>query len=145
MRKNLYLRNILLAVVVGVAMLAMLLCRTFLPAAILPELNIPNLLGLVCLALVLNYYLGTSSGYCWICSGLLAIVTFGLLPWCAGIVSASAMWKVALVGGCVYIIANFLFDSITERLSSGPAGNFAAIMSGFVLFLAGQCFAAILL
>lgn len=145
MRKNVYLRNILLAMVVGIASLAMLLCRVFLPGLVLPVWNIPALLGLVCLSLVLNAYLGTQGNYCWICSGLLAVVTFGLLPWSAGIVSTAAMWKIALLGGGVYLLANFLFDSLLERLSSGPAGKLAALVSGLVLFLAGQCFAGMLL
>lgn len=145
MRKNVYLRNILLALVIGAASLAMLLCRTFLPALVLPTWNLPALLGLVCVTLVLNYYLGTRDDYCWLCSSLLAVVTFGLLPWSAGIVSTSAMWKIALLGGGVYLLANFLFDSLTERLRSGPAGKFAALVSGFVLFLAGQCFAGMIL
>ncbi len=145
MRNNNYLRNILLAVVVGAAALAALLCKTFLPAAILPEWNIPYLLGLTCLALILNHYLGSGGTYCWICSALLAAATFGLLPWCAGIVNTSELWKMALVGGGVYLLANGLFDSITERISSGPAGKGAAVMTGFVLFLAGQCFAGMIL
>ncbi len=145
MRKNAYLRNILLTIVVGVVMLAMVLCRTFQPAVVLPELNIPNMLGLVSIALVLNYYLGVRCDYCWICSGLMAVVTFGLLPWSVGEVSTAEVWKVALIGGLVYVIANFLFDSIADRLRSGPAGKFAAVMTGLVLFLAGQCFAGIIL
>lgn len=145
MRKNPYLRHILLAMVVGVAMLTMMLIRTFLPAAVLPVLNIPNMLGLVSIALVLNYYLGKNEDYCQICSALLAVVIFGLLPWIAGEVSTSEMWKVALTGGVVFVVANGLFDSITERLHSGPAGRFGAVMTGLVLFLAGQCFASIIL
>lgn len=145
MRKNPYLRNVLLAAVVAGAMLVLMLIRTFQPGAVLPELDIPNMLGLVSVVLVLNYYLGKNENYCWICSGLMAAVTFGLLPWVAGVVSISSIWKVAVVGGVVYIITNWLFDSIAERLRSGPAGKFGAVMTGLVLFLAGQCFANIIL
>ena len=53
MRKNAYLGNILLAAVTAIAMLAAVLCRAIAPAAILPVLNIPNLLALCVIALVL--------------------------------------------------------------------------------------------
>lgn len=145
MRKNVYLRNILLAAVVGIAMLAMMVYKVFLPGAVLPELNIPNFLVLISLALVLNHYLGSGEPYCWICSGLLAAETLGLLPWAAGMADISQVWKLALVGGSLYVVVNFLFDSISERLRSGPAGKAAALITGMLIVLAGQSFAGILL
>lgn len=145
MRKNVYLRNILLAAVVGIAMLAMMVYKVFLPGAVLPELNIPNFLVMISLALVLNHYLGSGEPYCWICSGLLAAETLGLLPWAAGMADISQVWKLALVGGSLYVVVNFLFDSISERLRSGPAGKAAALITGMLIVLAGQSFAGILL
>lgn len=145
MKKQNYILNILLAAVVGVAMLIFLLCRTFQPAVVLPVLNIPNLLALSVIALVLEYYLAPEARRCWICSGLLAAATFGLLPWAAGVAGAAEIWKLALAGGLVFIVADWLFRSMAERIRSGPMGKIGAIAAGLVLILAGQCFAGMLL
>lgn len=145
MKKQNYILNILLAAVVGVTMLIFLLCRTFQPAVVLPVLNIPNLLALSVIALVLEYYLAPEARRCRICSALLAAATFGLLPWAAGVAGASEIWKLALAGGLVFAAADWLFQSMAERIRSAPLGKAAAIAAGLVLILAGQCFAGMLL
>ena len=146
MRKNIYLGNILLAVVTAIAMLAAVLCRTFAPAAILPALNIPNLLALCVIALVLESYLATPTGQpCLICAAVLAIVTFALLPLAAGMATLGNVWPVALLGGVIYTVSKWLFDSVAQRLSSGPAGKAAAAVTGIGMILAGQAFAGMLL
>lgn len=146
MRKNIYLGNILLAGVAGIAMLAAVLCKAFAPAAILPPLNIPNLLVLCVIALVLECYLAKPTGRpCLICAAVLAIVTFALLPLAAGMDTVESVWPTALLGGVIYAVAKWLFDSVSERLSSGPAGKAAAVVTGIGMILAGQAFAGMLL
>ena len=146
MRKNVYLGNILLAAVTAIAMLAAVLCRTFAPAAVLPVLNIPNLLALCVIALVLEYYLAKPAGRpCLICTALLAAATFGLLPLAAGFSKAETIWLVALLGGVIYAVSKWIFDSVSERLFSGPAGKLAAAVTGLGMILAGQAFAGMLL
>lgn len=144
MKKSPYFCNILLAAVVGTAMLILMLCSSFQPAVVLPVLNIPNLLTLSVIALVLEDYLVPDSRRRRIPAGLLAAVTFGLLPWAAGVVPVQEVWKLTLVGGLLFSIADGLFRSMTEWLRSGPAGKPAAAVTGLVLILAGQCFAGIL-
>lgn len=145
MKKQNYTRNLLLTAVVGVTMLIFLLCRTFQPAVVLPVLNIPSLLTLSVIALVLEFFLAPEARPCRICSGLLAAAAFGLLPWAAGVIGALEIWKLALAGGLVFTAADCLFQSAAERIRSGPTGKAAAIVTGLVLILAGQCFAGILL
>lgn len=146
MRKNVYLGNILLAVIFGIAMLAAVLCRTFAPAAVLPVLNIPNLLALCVIALVLEHYLAKPSGKpCLICGALLAAVTFALLPLAAGMATVESIWPVALLGCVIYAASKWLFDSVAQQLSSGPAGKLAAAITGMGMILAGQAFAGMLL
>ena len=146
MRKNVYLGNILLAVIFGIAMLAAVLCRTFAPASVLLVLNIPNLLTLCVIALVLEHYLGKPSGKpCLICGALLAAATFALLPLAAGMATVESIWPVALLGCVIYAASKWLFDSVAQRLSSGPAGKLAAAITGMGMFLAGQAFSGMLL
>lgn len=146
MRKNVYLGNILLAAVTALAMLAAVLCRTFAPAAVLPVLNIPNLLALCVIALILEYYLAKPTGKpCLICGALLAAATFALLPLAARFSKAENIWLVALLGGMTYTISKWIFDLVSERLSSGPAGKLAAAVTGMGMILAGQAFAGMLL
>ena len=146
MRKNAYLGNILLAAVMAIAMLATVLCRVFAPAAVLPVLNIPNLLALCVIALVPEYYLAQpSEAPCLVCAALLAVAVFGLLPLAAGLVALRDIWLTALLGGVIYAAAKWLFESVAQRLSSGPAGKLAAAVTGMGLILAGQAFAGMLL
>ena len=146
MRKNIYLGNILLAGVSGIAMLAAVLCQTFAPAAVLPPLNIPNLLVLCVIALVLECYLAKPVDRpCLICAAVLAIVTFALLPLAAGMDTVESVWPAALLGGVIYAVSKWLFDSVSERLSSGPAGKAAAVVTGIGMILASQAFAGMLL
>ena len=45
----------------------------------------------------------------------------------------------------IYAAAKWLFDSVAQRLSSGPAGKAAAAITGLGMILAGQAFAGMLL
>lgn len=146
MRKNPYLGNILLAVVTAIAMLATVLCKVFVPAAVLPALNIPNLLALCVVALVLEYYLARpDQSPCLVCAALLAAAVFALLPLAAGLVSLRNVWLTALLGGVIYTAAKWLFDSVAQRLSSGPSGKAAAALTGLGMILASQAFAGMIL
>lgn len=138
MQEN-YLLNLLLAAVVGLASLAALLCRVFMPAAILPAVSLPAVAALVLLALVLECYL--SKGVPrrnWGVTGLLGGLTFGFLPWAAGLTSSSEAVRLAAVGGAVFLILTFLFTTLRERFSSGNGGALAPLVTGGVLFLACQ-------
>lgn len=145
MKNRSYLLNVLLAAVVGAALLVILLLRTFLPQIILPRVNIPNLMLLSLIALLLDHYLARGADRCYICIPVFAAISFGLLPWIAGYIPAAEIWKLALSGAAVFTAAAFLFSSICERLSSGPAAKAAPIICAAGLYLASQCLTGILL
>ena len=102
MKDRAYLLNTILAVVVGIAMLAIMLVRTFLRAFIIPKISIPNLVLLSLIALTLDHYLAKGASRCYICIPLFALATFALLPWIAGYVSADGIWKLAIGGAAVF-------------------------------------------
>lgn len=139
-----YVLNTILAVVLALAVLICVLVRTFVPAAILPELDIPNLVLLSLVSLVLDHYLARGAVRCYICIPVLSAVTFGLLPYAAGFVTLVEIWKPALLGGVVFTITTWLYSSIQDRLSTGPKARIAPILSAFGLYLAAQCFAGML-
>ena len=145
MKNNKYLLNTLLAVVVLLAAGTMMVLRTIQPAVILPKVNIPNLVLLSLVALLADHYLAPMATRCYICTPVLAAVTFGLLPFAAGIIGAGEILKGALVGAVVFTATTFLFTSMAERLSSGPKAHAAAFLSAFGLYLAAQCFAGMIL
>ena len=145
MKNRKFMFNIFLAGLLFAALLAMVLIRTFLPAAVLPELNIPNMVLLSVAALLLEYYLFPGAARCYLCTALLSLVTFGLLPLAAGFAGVNEAWKLALVGGITATVTTWLFSSITERIESGEEAKAAPIISGLGLFLAAQCFAGIVL
>ena len=145
MKENKYFLNTVLAVIVMIALLVMVLLRTFAPAVILPQLNIPNLVLLSLIALLLDHYLAKGAKRCYLCIPIFSVLTFGLLPFAACFVSIGEAAKLAVVGGIVFTVCTWLFSSVQERLSSGPAAKAAPVLSALGLYLAAQCFAGILL
>lgn len=145
MKNKTYTLNTLLAVVLGLYLLVCVLVRTFAPAVILPKANVPNLVLLSLVALVLDHYLAPDAKRCYICIPVLSAVTFGLLPFAACFVGAPEALKLALVGGLVFTVTTWLFTTIQERLSSGPAAKASAFFSAVSLYMAAQCFMGILL
>ncbi len=144
MKKNTYLLNTLLAVVLGGALLIAVLVRTFAPIIIIPALDIPNMVLVSLAALLLDHYLAPGAKRCWICIPVLSVVTFGLLPFAACFVGAAEAVKLAVLGGVVFTATAWLFTSIQDRLSSGPVCKAAPVVSAFGLYLASQCFMGIL-
>jgi len=145
MKNRTYLLNTILAAVVGIAMLAIMLVHTLLPNFIIPKASIPNLVLLSLIALVLDHYLAKGAQRCYICIPVFALITFGLLPWVAGYVNANGMWKLAIAGAAVFTAATWLFTTMCDRLSSGPACKAAPLISALGLYLAAQCLTNILL
>jgi hypothetical protein len=72
-------------------------------------------------------------------------VVFGVLPYLAGFAAGWDVLKLAVVGSAVFTLLTFLYSSVQERLSSGPAAKAAPLLSAFGLYLAFQVFAGIIL
>ena len=144
MKNKTYILNTLLAVVLGVYLLVCVLVRTFAPNIILPKVNIPNLTMLSLVALVLDHYLAPDAKRCYICIPVLGAISFGLLPFAACFVGAGEAVKLALVGGLVFTVTTWLFSTIQERLSSGPAAKASAFFSAVSLYMAAQCLMSII-
>ena len=138
MKNKTYTLNTILAAVLGVALLICVLVRTFAPRIILPELDIPNLVLISLITLVLDHYLAPNAERCYVCIPLFSAVTFGLLPFAACFVSGAEAAELAIVGSLVFTVMTWLFSSIQDRLSTGPAAKAAPVMSAFGLYLAIQ-------
>lgn len=145
MKEKRYVLNTALAVVLGVALAVCVMLKVFIPAIVLPALNIPNMVLLSLIALLLDHYLAKETKRCYICVAVFAALSFGVLPYAAGFVALYEIWKPALAGAVVFTIVTFLFTSIQDRISTGPAAKAAPILSAFGLYLAAQAFAGIIL
>ena len=128
-----YTLNTALAAVVGLGCLAAVLYRVFLSAAVLPAVGLPAAAACSLLALAAEAYLSKGA------------LTFGLLPWAAGLTAGTEAVRFAVVGGAAFGALTFLFTSLRERLASGPSGRLAPLVTAGILFLACQCFAGMLL
>ena len=144
MKKRDFLLTTLLAVVVGIALLSVVLMRTFWPAIVIPKLTLPNLMLLSLIALVLDHYFAPGAYRCYICIPFFSAVIFGLLPWIAGYVLAAEIWKSALAGCAVFTAATWLFTSMCDRSASGSSSKAAPVISALGLYFAAQCFSGIL-
>ena len=138
MDKKTYTLNTLLAVVLGAVLLSFVLVRTFLPNFIIPELDIPNMVLISLAALVLDHYLATGAKRCYICIPVFSAITFGLLPFAACFVGALEALKLGLYGGIVFTATTWIYSSIQDRISSGPAAKAAPVVSAFGVYLAIQ-------
>ena len=133
-----YRLNTLLTTIVGLFLLACVVLRAFCPTLILPQLDIPCMVLLSLIALVADHYLSAGAKRCYICIPVFSAITFGLLPFAACFVSGAKAAELALMGAAVFTLMTWLFSSIQDRLSTGPAAKAAPVMSAFGLYLAVQ-------
>ena len=145
MKNKTYILNTFLAVVLGIYLLAAVIVRAFCPQIILPKANIPNLVLISLVALVLDHYLAPAANRCYICVSVFSAITFGLLPYAAAIATPLEALKLAAVGCVVFTVTPWLFSTIQERLSSGPAAKASAFFSAVSLYMASQCFIGMIL
>jgi hypothetical protein len=145
MKNNKYLLSTILAAVVFAACAIGLLVRVGIPAAVIPPLNIPNMVALSVIALLLEHFLTKGNPRCYICIPVFGALCFGILPLMAGFACQHTFWKFGLVGGIVFAVTTFLFTSMTDRLLSGPKAAAAPVACVVGLYLAAQCFAGIIL
>ena len=138
MKKNTYTLNTVLAFVLGAVMLAFVLVRTFAPRVILFELDIPNLVLISLAALLVDHYLAPDADRCYVCIPVFSAITFGLLPFAACVIGGVEAMELGVAGGVVFTITTWLFTSVQDRLSSGPAAKVAPFMSAFGIYLAVQ-------
>ena len=140
MKENKYFLNTALAAVVGVAVLACVLIRTFAPTVVLPVPDVPNVVLLSLLALVADHYIAPGAKRCWLCIPVLGGLTFGLLVYLGGFLTGLEALKLGVLGGGIFTAVTWLYTSIQDRLSTGPAAKAAPVMSALVLYLASQVF-----
>lgn len=139
MKKNTYTLNTLLAVILGAVLFAAVLIRTFAPRIIMPHLDVPNLVLISLAALIADHYLAPDAKRCYICIPVFSTITFGLLPFAACFVGAMDALKLGILGGLVFTAITWLFSSMIDRISTGPAAKAAPMVSALGLYLAAQC------
>ncbi len=138
MKKKQDVLAMFLATVTGAALLVCLLLRAFLPRVILPQLNLTSVTVLSLAALVLDHYIAKPHSRNYLLLWLYGALIFGLLPLSAGFAPALTALKLALLGAAVLPVITFLFDTMIQRLSSGPVAKLAPVVCAFGLYLAAQ-------
>ena len=144
MKKNQYFLNTALALVLGMACAIAVLVRLFVPAALIPHLDIPNMVLISLVALLIDHYVVKQPKRCYICIPVFAVVTFALLPFCGGFASGWEVLKLAILGGVVFTATTWLYTSLQDRLSTGPLAKLAPVFTALGLYLASQCFAGLI-
>ncbi len=143
MKNKTYTLNTLLTAVLGAVLLAMVLLRAFAPNIILPVFDIPTVTTISLIALVLDHYLAPGAKRCYICIPVFTALSFGILPLAAGLLAPMDALGLAASGAGIFTAATWIFTSIQDRLSSGPAARLAPAMSALGIWLAVQAFAGI--
>ena len=143
MKNKTYTLSTVLIAVLTAVLAVMAVLRAFSPQIILPIFDIPTVTAISLVALVLDHYLAKGAKRCWICIPVFAALSFGILPFAAGMVALSNVLGLALTGAAIFTVCTFVFTSVQDRLSSGPAARLAPIMSALGIWLAVQAFAGI--
>ena len=143
MKNKTYTLSTVLIAVLTAVLAVMAVLRAFSPQIILPIFDIPTVTAISLVALVLDHYLARDAKRCWICIPVFAALSFGILPFAAGMVALSNVLGLALTGAAIFTVCTFVFTSVQDRLSSGPAARLAPIMSALGIWLAVQAFAGI--
>ena len=139
-----YFSNTALVAVLAVALAVCRVLRTCIPFGVLPELDIPNMVLLSGVALLLDHHFGGQrKNDLWLF--LFAAVTDGVLPVAAGFAQLTQSWKLALTGGVLFWVMSWIFGSIEDRLTTGPAAKAAPALSILGLYLAAQCFSGMII
>lgn len=140
-----YTLNTVLVAVFGLELPTLVLLRAFAPNVILPRFDLIHLVTVSLAALVIDHYLAPGAKRCYVCIPVFSFLTFCILPWAAGLVpmvDLDALW-LGLTGCIVFTAATWVFTSIQDRLSTGPAAPLAPVMSAVGIWLAVQAFAGI--
>lgn len=145
MKNNKYLLSIVFTLTLSAVLMICVLVRLVFPLVILPQWNVPNLVLVSVISLLVSHYIGNRNSQSWLSLFLLASASCALLPWAAGWAIPLQAALYGLSGGIVFTATVWLFASITDRLSSGPAARLAPIMGAVGLYLASQCFQGIFL
>ena len=143
MKNKTYTLSTVLIAVLTAVLAVMAVLRAFSPQIILPIFDNPTQTAISLVALVLDHYQARDAKRCWICIPIFAALSFGILPFAAGMVALSNVLGLALTGAAIFTVCTFVFTSIQDRLSSGPAARLAPIMSALGIWLAVQAFAGI--
>ena len=143
MKDKKYTLSTVLIAVMTVILLTMVILRAVNPNLILPVFDIPTITSISLIALVLDHYLAPGAKRCWVCIPIFAALSFGILPLAAGIVKLANIPGLALSGAAIFTLCTFVFTSVQDRLSSGPAAKLAPVMSALGIWLAVQAFAGI--
>lgn len=133
-----YTLNTILPVVLGTVLLIFVLVRTFSPRMILPQLDIPDLVAISLVTLLIDHYLAPGAERCYICIPVFSAITFAVLSF-AALLGIETALMLGLKGGIVFTATTWLFSSMTDRISSGPAAKAVPFVSALGLYLAAQC------
>jgi len=141
MKDKKYTLSTVLIAVMTVILLTMVILRAVNPNLILPVFDIPTITSISLIALVLDHYLAPGAKRCWVCIPVFAALTFGVLPMAALLVDVSSALDLMVSGAVIFTLTAFVFTSVQDRLSTGPAAKLAPVMSALGIWLAVQAFA----
>lgn len=140
MKDKKYYLSTILALELGILMLAAIFVRTFLPALILPKPEIPNFVLVSLVAVLINHYLVKETKPCYLGVAVFSVASFGILPLAASYVSLQEALHCAWIGGIIFTLTTFLFTSFQDRFAVSSAGKLAPIFSALGIYFASQGF-----
>lgn len=132
-------KNTWLMILTGLACLARLLVKTFVPDLILPGLDVAFVCALsLAVCLLEAWFSRKETKACPVWDFVYGALAFGVLPLACGWSDPTLAAVLAVAGGVGHLVLSFLFGSLHQRLKPGSYAAPAA--AAFLLFLAFQGF-----
>ena len=144
MKNNKYLLNTILAVILFVILFGLKLYKVFVPAAILPGIDIPGIALVSLIAITTDHYISGKTKHRYLAVFVLSALAYGALPFAAGFIGICTSVKLAFAGAVVFTIITIVYDSIICRITADGAKKAAPIVSAIGIYLALQCFSSII-
>ena len=144
MRKNQYLINVLHMMIVGFFCLMAIFIKTFFPYVLIPKISIPLLVLFSLIPMVLAYYMKAEGERNLLITAVLAGLTYAMFPFCSGLDTEISFVSLFLIGTIVFWLTDLCYESLEERMRTGPHYVSTPVANAFAIYLASQCFHGLL-
>ena len=104
MKNKTYTLSTLLVAVLTAVLAVMVILRAVSPQLILMQFDMVSITAISLAALLLDHYLAPGARRCWICIPLFAVLSFGILPFAAGMIALRHIPGLALTGCVIFTL-----------------------------------------
>lgn len=138
MKNTKLIPGLLVLAITLIVCIFLMLFSVFAPRLITAPFDFQAVLAIILAAFTLEFCFSKNEELPGVVAIILAAVTFGVLPLCAGLVDLKEGLKLGLAGGIAFWAVGMIFWSMKKKPFSSPTAELAAAANALLLFLAAQ-------